>query len=240
MARLGYPGIEDDVVDLLESWTFSGAIKGDAIKRLDPIQGPLTDNELIAFNESAVCAFEKDQISITDLSISLLTSNTGRRPIQVTHAKICDLDGTRTNKKGDPVYVINIPRAKQPGEGFRDSFKAFAMTHELWVILSAQRKICVASVEQKLGYQLQEADRLTLPLFPDMEALDEVTSLTELRQLLQTDYLHLKSTAITYTLRKVVSQTECQSERTGDILEISARRFRTQLALARPGKAAGK
>ena len=223
---LGYPGVDDDVVDLLASWTLKNAIRGDAIKRLDPTQGPLTDNELIAFNESAVRAFEKDLISITDLSIALLMSNTGRRPIQVSHIKLCDLDGTRKNKNGGPMYVINIPRGKQQGEEFRGSFRAFAMTHELWVILDAQRKICTASVEQRLGYELQQADRLQLPLFPDMEAFNEAKSLAELRQLLQTDCLHLEANAITKTLQKVVSEAKCYSERTGAILALTAIRLR--------------
>jgi integrase len=237
---LGYPGIDDDVVDLLESWTLRGNDKGDAIKRLDPAQGPLTDNELMAFNESATSAFEKDQISITDLSIALLTSNTGRRPIQVTHTKICDLDGTRKNKKGDPMYVINIPRAKQQGEGFRESFTAFAMSHELWAVLNAQRKICIASVEKRLGYELQEADRSKLPLFPDLDAFYHVNSLAELRQLLQTDYFHLKSETITDILQKVVSKSECHSERTGEILELTARRFRYTIGARAAREGCGK
>jgi integrase len=237
---LGYPGIDDDVVDLLESWTLRGNDKGDAIKRLDPAQGPLTDNELMAFNESATSAFEKDQISITDLSIALLTSNTGRRPIQVTHTKICDLDGTRKNKHGDPMYVINIPRAKQQGEGFRESFTAFAMSHELWAVLNAQRKICIASVETILGYELQEADRSKLPLFPDLDAFYHVNSLAELRQLLQTDYLHLKSETITDILQKVVLKSECYSERTGEILELTARRFRYTIGTRAAREGCGK
>jgi integrase len=237
---LGYPGIADEVVDLLDSWTLRGNIKGDAIKRLDPTQGPLTDSELSAFNEAASAAFERDQITLTELSIALLTSNTGRRPIQITHTKICDLDCTQKNKHGDTVYVINIPRAKQRGEGFRSSFKAFSMTHELWEILQAQRKLCTALVEQRLGYELAESDRLMLPVFPDLEAFNEVKSITELRKLLQTDFLHLRSNVVTETLRKVVSATECHSERTGEILDLSAVRFRYTIGTRAAREGCGK
>ena len=48
---LGYSGISDDVIDLLGEWTLKGNVKGDAVQRLDPTEGPLTDNELLAFNE---------------------------------------------------------------------------------------------------------------------------------------------------------------------------------------------
>jgi hypothetical protein len=59
-----------------------------------------------------------------------------------------------------------------------------------------------------------------------MAAFNEVKSLGELRQLLQTDYLHLRRANVTCTLQKVVSEAECHSERTGDILAVTAMRFR--------------
>jgi hypothetical protein len=96
---LGYPGIDDDVVDLLEGWTLRPNIKGDAIKRLDPLEGPFTDNELIAFNDGAVCAFDKGRITITDLSISLLTSNTGRDQSKLRISKSVILTTPRRTKR---------------------------------------------------------------------------------------------------------------------------------------------
>ena len=223
---LGYPGISDDVIDLLGEWTLKGNVKGDAVQRLDPTEGPLTDNELLAFNEGVVGVFEKDQISITELSIALLTSNTGRRPRQIAHTKIGDLDGTRKNKKGEPMYLINIPRAKQRADGFRGSFKTFAMTQELWVVLNAQRKNCFELIEGRLGFELQGPDRLALPLFPDLSAFEENMSVAQLREVFDTDRLHMKSADITKTLQRVVLKSGCHSERTGELLEIFATRFR--------------
>ena len=223
---LGYDGVSEDVVNLLESWTLKGGIRGDAVKRLDPIQGPLTDNELLAFNEGAVRAFEKDQISLSDLALSLLVSNTGRRSIQVTRVKIADLDGSRKNNRGEPVFLISIPRAKQRGGGFRESFKTFAMTQELWVVLNVQRKRCIEAVESILQSQLSEADRLTLPLFPDLPAFEQVKTADLLGPMLRGDYLHLRAAEVTKTLQQVVISAGVRSERTGDLLKIFARRFR--------------
>lgn len=223
---LGYPGIGDDVIDLLKSWTLKGNIKGDAVKRLDPNEGPLTDNELTAFNEGAVRAYEQNKITLDELAICLLISHTGRRPKQVAHAKICDLDGAKTNKKGEPMFLIHIPRAKQRGEVFRDSFKTFAMSLELWTVLSAQRKNSIASVERTLGYELQEADRAMLPLFPDLTPFEAGQSVVELRSLLATDHMHLPSAQITATLKKVVTAAGVVSERTGQLLVVVATRFR--------------
>lgn len=223
---LGYPGIEDDVIDLLRGWTLKGNIEGDAVKRLDPNEGPLTDNELAAFNEGVVRAFEHNKIALDKLAICLLISHTGRRPKQVSHTKNCDLDGTKTNKTGDPLFLIHVPRAKQRGEVFRDSFKTFAMTRELWTVLSAQKKNSIASVERILGYELQEADRAALPLFPDLTAFEPGLSIAELRTLLGTDQLHLRSAEITTVLKNAVIAAGIFSERTGLLLDVVATRFR--------------
>ncbi|WP_218942581.1 site-specific integrase [Rhodoferax sp. BLA1] len=223
---LGYSGVGEDVIDLLESWTLRGNIKGDAVKRLDPTEGPLTDNELLAFNEGVIRAFEQAKIELSELAICLLLSHTGRRPKQLTHTKICDLDGTKVNKKGEPMFLIHIPRAKQRGEVFRDSFKTFAMTLELWTVLSAQRKYAISSVERLLGYELQEADRVALPLFPDLAAFDGIESVNSLRSLLATDNLHLQSDDVTATVKMVVKAAGITSERTGELIELVATRFR--------------
>ena len=124
------------------------------------------------------------------------------------------------------MFLIHIPRAKQRGEVFRDSFKTFAMTLELWTILSAQRKNSITSVERVLGYELQEADRAALPLFPDLGAFEGIASVVDLRSLLRTDNLHLKSAQVTATLKKVVVVAGIVSERTGDLLDVVATRFR--------------
>lgn len=223
---LGYSGIDKDVIDLLQSWTLQGNIKGDAVKRLDPNEGPLTDNELTAFNDGVVRAFEKNQVTLDELAICLLISHTGRRPKQIAHTKVCDLDGTKKNKKDESMYLIHIPRAKQRGEVFRDSFKSFAMSLELWTVLSAQKRNSIASVERVLGYELQEADREALPLLPDLTAFETVQSVVELRTLLATDHMHLSSAKITEALKKAVTTSRIVSERTGQLLDVVATRFR--------------
>ncbi len=223
---LGYPGLGDDVIDLLNGWTLKGNIKGDAVKRLDPLEGPLTDNELAAFNEGATRAYEQGQLTLAELALCLLISHTGRRPKQIAHTKVCDLDASKSNKKGETLYLIHIPRAKQRGEVFRDSFKTFAMTVELWTILNAQRQNSIESVERALGYALQDADRSALPLFPDLSVFGSIASVAELRSLLYTDHPHLKATEVTPILRKAVLAAGIVSERTEQMLEVVATRFR--------------
>ena len=222
--ELGYDGIDESVIQLLEGWTIKGNRKGDAIKRKDPSQGPLSDNELQAFNEGAVTAFELNLITLDEFAISLVISSTGRRPIQVSHLKVIDvLYGT--NKRGDPFYLLNMPRAKH-GNGFRDQFKNFAITQELWSILSAQAKNAISKVEESIGCKLNEQDSQQVPLFPDYSIVRELGSLFKLRALLTSDKLHIASAKVTDTLQFVVAASDIRSERTGENLSINARRFR--------------
>lgn len=222
--RLGHPGISRDVIQLLDGWTLKGNRKGDAVKRKDPEQGPLTDNELQAFNEGAVQAYEKDLISLSELAMCLVTSNTGRRPGQISQLRTEDILCGK-NAKGEPFYVLNVPRSKQR-DGFRASFKPLAMTEELWLILSAHAKRSIKQVENALGYELDDADRQQVPVFPDLDIVKAVSSLNEFRQLLKTDKLHIAAAEVTDTLQFVVDAADIHSERTGELLWVNARRYR--------------
>jgi len=223
--ELGYEGISDDVIDLLDGWTIRGNIKGDAVKRLDPVSGPLSDVELHAFNEGAVQAYERDAISFADMALGLVISNTARRPIQISYLRLKDvLNGS--NMKGEPVYYLNMPRAKQRGTGFRAQIKQFAITQELWAILNTQAIQAVQSVENVIGFELQEMDRLELPLFPDLVEFAKIKSPRQLRDALKIDLLHIKADEVSKTCKLIVDEVGIYSERTGQLLNISSVRFR--------------
>lgn len=222
---LGYYGISEDVIELLYSWKIKGSIKGDVVKRLDPIKGPLSDCELQGFNEGIVQAFETNKISITDLALGLVVSNTGRRPIQISHLKIKDVLCGK-NKKHEQYYLINIPRAKQRAARFREHFKQFAITHELWVVLNAQSSIVKESVDRLLKFELQDIDQLELPLFADLDAISKVSSLYELRYLLQSDRLHIASDEVTKAIKRCAVAAKIHSERSGEWLNATSYRFR--------------
>lgn len=221
---LGYPGVSKDVIKLLDGWRLKGNIKGDAVKRMDPKEGPLTDMELQAFNEGVVMAFEKGLISISDLAICLITSSTGRRPVQISHLRVADLM-RGSNTKGEPYYVLNMPRGKQSG-GLRDTFKPFAMTEELWGVVNSQVKHVIKSSEKILGFALPEKDKYQLPIFPDEQALQEVCSIDEYRDLTASDKLHISPAKVTDIIQKAVAVAGINSERTGEVLTVNARRFR--------------
>lgn len=222
---LGYSGISDDVIELLAGWTIKGNVKGDVIKRLDPVKGPLSDIELQGFNDGALRAFECGDITLTDMAMGLIISNTGRRPIQISHLRLKDILQGKNNR-GDEAYLLNMPRAKQRATDFRKQFKQFSITGELWVILTAQAEHAVRSVEGAISFELQQQDRLELPLFPDISELTSSATPASIKSALKTDLLHIKSVKITEACKMIAKSAELYSERTGKPLNISSVRFR--------------
>ena len=223
--KLGCEGVSTEVVDLLDSWTFKGNIKGDVVKRLDPEVGPLTDIELLAFNEGAVQSYEKGLISIDELAMSLMTSGTGRREIQISHMRLRDvLQGK--NHKGEPAYILNIPRAKQRGATFRSSFNQLQITEELWAILDMQSRYVTKCFTDHFEVKIPDYLLIDLPLFPDYQQLKNIRTIDELKDCLSLDVLHIASKEVTASVKKIVKVANVYSERTGELLDITARRFR--------------
>jgi len=224
--ELGYPGVDASIVDLLRGWTLRGNIKGDAVQRRDPEKGDLTENELIAFNEGAARAFEKELLTATELAMALLLSCSGRRSRQISHMKVMDVEMSAHKANDEDQGLIRIPRAKQQGAGFRDRFNTFRASGDLWAILQAQRKQCIRDAELAVGRALDADERQWLPLFPDASAFRSITSFAEFQSLLGTDRLHCAPDLINQVLKKVVEVSGCYSERTGRLLNVTSRRFR--------------
>ena len=62
-----------------------------SLKEKNPYKVLLTDIELQEFNEGAIRAYEKKRNISFMLTMALIISHTGRRPLQVTQMKITDI-----------------------------------------------------------------------------------------------------------------------------------------------------
>lgn len=222
--NFGYPGISSDVIKMLDGWRLPGKEKGLAIKRLDATEGPLTDFELSSFNDGVIFAYENGQLSLYHLSACLTLSCTGRRPIQITHLKCKDLVEVMG---GDGVvnYFLHIPRAKQEGMEFREAFKTFQLTRELWDILVSHRQKTWSMVDS-YGYELTSYQKGLFPLFyaPRMSFRDY--SKDSFCAALDGDSLHVRTDTLNVVLKEAVVKLGIVSERTDDVLNVFARRFR--------------
>ena len=218
--RLGYPGVTSEVMALLDSWTLKGNDKGAAVKSLDPLQGPLDDLELQAFNEKAAQEFEKGHITISTLAFALLLSHTGRRPGQLLLIRIGELFSGET-PDGDPVHLVRIPRSKQRGQPPRSETKAFAITADLYRLVRAQADSVVKRVSEQFSPMPTDLIEL-LPLFPKWGRFQDISDANELEMRMQDDSLYETTKSMCDRLGKI----RIYSHRIGGPISVSPVRFR--------------
>lgn len=218
------PGVAKEVVAMLDSWRLTGREKGLAVKTLDPKGGPLSDFEHSAFNERLIFSYEADEIDLYELCVCLIISTTGRRPIQLTHLKCGDLVEV-VGSDGVINYFLHIPRAKQQGSSFRDEFKSYQLTREMYDLLNSHREKLWREVDL-MGYRLSQDYMKLLPFFPAKRSLARFGSTAELIKALPGERLHVSVGVFTQIMKRVVESLGVISDRTGDVLEVFARRFR--------------
>jgi integrase len=122
MVVLGYGGCSSEALRYLQDATIKGNIKGTSIRTRDPEGGAFSDTELLSIQAALNNAYSTGDIDLSMYSMVWLFLAYGARPIQIAALKEKDLL-VSTDASGTRFYALNIPRAKQRGEGVRDSFK---------------------------------------------------------------------------------------------------------------------
>ncbi|MBA5689169.1 site-specific integrase [Rugamonas apoptosis] len=251
--KLSHPGISMEVVDLLESWKLKKPMVGDAVKRLDPDEGPLEPAELAELKNSVMAAYERGEITHHKFTFFLLAAFTGRRSIQLAALKLQDLDdtcyedaltGIAETKR--PLFLIHVPRSKQRGASFRNSFKAVAVIQPIWAAVIRQRADIISRFETILvdfgitlgKNELAELHR-ELPLFPSwssikttIEALINISTeypqpgiSLALHDLSKTDAWHQTATGMGLTIQEN-ARLSGATNRSGGLLHVSPKRLR--------------
>ncbi|RMQ96190.1 Phage integrase [Pseudomonas savastanoi pv. glycinea] len=227
--ELDYFGANREVVELLKSWTLRAGIKGDAVKRLDPLEGPLTDIELQGLMEGVAFGYELGKLDLTHTSLVMLLQVTGRRPLQLVDLRLKDLIEVNGDG-GMPRFFVSIPRIKQRAGGFRLAFRRVEITEELWHVLQAQREYVIWRFSEHLGCEVSDELTKELPLYFSESRLIKVKCPSELLKYTGYDHLHADPNEVNRMLRFVVDKCDLISERTGDALHITPRRLRYTLA----------
>ena len=145
----GFPGIGSDVVEYLDELTLKGNVKGKAVRGACPHSGPLTLLEQGSLSDWASNAFTESKINLTEYCLLLSLLFTGRRIGQIRALRACDL-AAKEDKNGND-YVVNIPRVKQKGVGFREAFRSLSVIEDLYLLLENQAKASQKLVEQQIG-----------------------------------------------------------------------------------------
>ncbi|HFI5702960.1 MULTISPECIES: site-specific integrase [Klebsiella] len=219
---LEFPGVTDDQVEILYKGKTKKRRIGEMVNTMDLNKGPLIENDVINFNEGSMHLYVNGKITLAELAMALLTSYTGRRPIQTSHLKLKDILSVFGEHNNE--IALRYPRAKHSGV-FRSEFKKLKITEELNDLLIVLSKENIQLAEQILCRALSDIEMAELPLFIDFNSLNEVRYKKNISELLKTDIFHIQAKLITTKIQKIANYI--------DSLEyaevINARRFRYSL-----------
>lgn len=233
--ELGYPGVSEDVIDLLAGWRLKGNEKGRAVQMFDPIKGPLTDIEMQALTERLLQGYVQGDLKLYSYALLMTLVYTGRRRVQIVSLKIKDLQCYQRDDVDR--YLINFPRAKQRGIGWRKQFTPYPIVEDLWLLLNQHKNSVISRVTETVGERLSNDLLGELPLFPNHDSFYGV-SVASLTDSLKRDVHHAPRNLCNEKLSLFAEKLPTPSERTGEPIQLSPTRFRRTLGtnLAREGK----
>lgn len=216
------PGVTECQLAILYQGRTKRRRIGEMVNTMDLNKGPLTENDILNFNEGTMLLYEKGHITLNELTMALITSYTGRRPIQTSHLKLKDILSIFGSNHNE--IALNYPRAKHSGV-FRSEFKKLKIIEELNDLIIMLSRENIKNIEHEIKRSLTEVELAEIPLFMDLNALNHVENKNDLYSVLLTDFLHIKSNLITSKIQKIANNL--------DTLEyaesINARRFRYSL-----------
>lgn len=217
---LGHHGLASDLLPTIELWKLKGNRKGEAIQLRSSTQGALTEIEFESLYDKIISSFEDKDLSLEDFALSMLLAYSGRRPMQLADLQEMDLLRFQA-EDGREEFILNVPRRKQRGAGFRESFKPFALNHENGQIV----QILISNPFR--NNNVKEILGNSFPLFPNWKkiALFKRNNESDIRALPE-DYFHIDPDEIRDRIQEIVAKTGAVSERTGEQLKISPIRFR--------------
>lgn len=211
----GNPGIDANAYKFaLKASTVRSSVKNDqALLTLCPINGPFSAMERDAFHKAYNEAFAQGQLTEAEYIALTLERAFGARPAQLALMKLKDLQAI-PNKEGWE-YLLSIPSAKK-AEKARVRFKNRLLVPELGELMRSYGEN-VASRYAEKGVPRDE-----LPMFP-MEVVKSGHAWSEGYQ------FHKTNEGMGSVIRRSEEKIRCLSERTGNVMNISARRFRYTL-----------
>jgi integrase len=208
---LGHHGVAPAAITLLNEIKLQGNRNGTAVLTMDAYNGPFTDIELESIQAALNRAYASGLVAKEDYLLAWLFMLFGQRPSQYALLKAADVYAPQI-KDGSRVYCLRIPRAKQR-KAARLEFKERLLTPQIGELLYAYVKEVEKSFEGKLE------DTRQAPLFPASSTGKQPAGM---------EY-HQEAEALARKLVGTLVGLEVFSERTGDLIHITATRFRRTL-----------
>lgn len=211
LALHGIPGhsITPDALTWIMAIKAGDAERGNAARTWDPIHGPLTPDELDAFIRALHVAFARAEVSTEDYILILLLASFGARNANLADLKVCDLQVIE--KDGATKYELDIPRVKQQGGRFRQSFYHRKLLPELGTLLEGYIEL------QNQRYAGLGCNN-QLPMFVDPGNTDLIRTYHRSAQQIRGHSVNL------------AKQLAVLSTRTGKPMNVNSRRYRHTVA----------
>lgn len=206
---LGYGGVSADAVILLKQLTLKGNRKGVATATRDPYTGPFTDMELEALQHALNEAFARKEVELSEYVLAWLVMTLGQRATQYAALKVSDVT-KMIDSEGLESFVVRMPRAKTRDSDARGAFKERVLVPEIGRLVIEY----AATVRERFRGVLLDVEKA--PLFPKEQAEKNVEGYA----------YHPTAPHIGYILGKTLNRLHVVSERTGDFMNITPKRFR--------------
>lgn len=202
-----------ETIDILEALRIGGNEKGAAVRTLDTRSGPYSDIELEAIQSACNGAYAEGKIELADYVLIWLLMLLGSRPAQLALLKISDFNHLKS-KDGTSVYMLRVPRTKQRGSSVRSHFSERSIAPQIGRAI-ADYIACL-----RLAYIGIVDDVDQLPLFStDGSRVAPPKGFDR----------HMTAGQIGSWVSDLVATFLVVSERTGQLIDVSATRFRRTL-----------
>lgn len=204
------PGVSEDAVRFLRLVKLKGVAKGKAVRTMDPEIGPFSDIEVEGIRAAINDSYLNGNISKRDFLLTWLFLLLGQRVRQYALLKVKDIYRTK-KADGSYDYILNIPRIKQKAQNLRDEFKERLLTPSYGEALFAYAR----EIENAFKVLMDRAEEA--PLFP-------ARSIRKNQPV--AFHYHESPEFLACRVKTVIGSIKVSSERTGELLKISSRRFR--------------
>jgi integrase len=221
--------LPEDFMKEFNSWVLKGNEKGIPVLTQDPETGPFSELEFRAIKAGLDHKYAEDVISDREYALAQLFAATFRRPINLKQLKVKDLiASSKALITKQPIYQINIPRAKGKGRRYRSQFKAFALIQSIGQVITKHIEIAIKELEIKTGRKFSVDEVKELPMFFDEQIVNDIKELgdDQVMDYLKSELPHMKRSDLTYELRSTIEKLNIISERTGQLLKVTGYRFR--------------
>ena len=205
----------------LREMSFGGNAKGVAVQSSDPNEGPLVDSEIVALLNALQASRMTGSLSLMELTALWLCVALGCNPQQFVLLRVEDFERLTTEDADGAMYIVRVPRMKKGHAHPRTDFKTRKLTAEIGQIV----ELLTAETRSKTEGFVRNDPALATPLFsrnsPDPAVLGTPTHEYALG-VTRADFARL--------VARAVVKLSIVSPRTGQILQLSTRRFRYTFA----------